>query len=260
VTFANVIIFSIPETYVVTSAGILLIFRVFLDERWFATLDPLLVGTAIGVLALNNAPLLSLGIPLVYCQIALRGRFGIGRGIWSVVLMLAVFATAETLVNGVRMWTWFQEYAREWANPRHFHEPAAIAAALCGLLGFGIVSPYDALQPSMSLADAAAYSGSLPRMLALLMYVAYLVTGCLAARRRDPVRLTSLMAWTVSMVLFYIYFNPAEAILYSPQLTGIVTLILLAAHERFNGTTLGVVTPIFVLLVAWTNLYPLFPR
>lgn len=259
-TFANLVFFSIPETYVVSAAGILLVFRALLTEDACTPFGALSLGAGIAVLALNNPPLLSLGIPLALGCMKRRGWRAGGWALGSMCLMVLLFVGMESMVNGVSIWTWFRDYAHAWASATHFFEPSTMATAVISLLGFGVVAPFDRLGPTAELRDAARYLTSLPRLIAVMVYVGYLAAGCRAAMcacgRALEGLLQGLMVWMVVMVAFYVYFNPAEAILYSPQLTGAITLLVLAAHEGSTVWFARWATPAFVALVAWNNLRP----
>jgi hypothetical protein len=251
--FGNLVIFSIPETYVVTGIGILLVLRLMLDQRWFASTPPVVAAGGIGVLALNNPPLLSLVAPLLWCYLKTRRCATAVAVVGCVVAALTVFVAAETAINGPRIWGSWQQYAAEWADTAHLVSPSAIAASLSGLLGYGMLSPAGAIGPSAPLSDVAAYSASVPRLTAFAMYLSLLVSACAGALRRGPAPLQALVGWSGAMVLFHVYFNPTEAFLYSPQLTGALTVLLLCQHERFADTTLRAVTPLFIVLLAWNN-------
>jgi hypothetical protein len=254
-TFASLVFFSIPETYVVTSTGILLVLRLLLDDRWLTLVPPPVAGAAVGVLALNNPPLLLLGAPLMYCSLR-RPNGGMHAAAWNLVGMLLVFVSIETAMNGTTIWPWFQGYARKWADPRNLADPAAIAAAVTGLLGFGIVSPFQTLQSSAGLRDVGGY-WSVMRLAVVLFYVCLLAVGCWRALSGGRAGRAILM-WAVLTIGFYTYFNPAEAILYSPQLTGVVTLLLLRAYEGWAYRGRTYLSVAFVVVLACVNLATLF--
>lgn len=229
VLFSNLVFFSIPETYSLANAGILVFF--LLVVRFHADITEkraIILGFASGVGALANPPLgLLLFSVYVLCLRRLSWRQSLQRCLWATLVALLVYLGANFLLFGLDYIENSQKLASKWATIGNFFEPANWLNVGVSFFVYAIISPLDELERSIGLKDFSGYFQSPLKILIFAVFIFYLGFAIirLAQRGADRVVLTAAV-WLGVLSIFHLYFNPREALLYSCQGLGPLMLIL----------------------------------
>lgn len=217
--FANLALFSIPETYALSTTAVLVYLlgatgtRSPMGPRQLVTLT----GLA-GLAGLFNPPLMSLS--LIHLVMLLRGRAlraAVPAAAGSVAATVLLFVAVNAVIFGPEFYQNYTVDNERYGSFEHFREPSSIATVLCGLFLFGVIAPRDRLAHDYTVSDLGSYIESVPAGLAIFIYVVFIVYAIRRVRpHTDPFQLGALL-WLAAMTSFYVYFNPDGVMLYSGQ-------------------------------------------
>ncbi len=189
------------------------------------TISSAIIAGAIGAgLALANAP--STAFLLVYfacLPFALSGGQDRGKRLALCVAIPAIFVlvavTAPALAaEGAAGASWHRDYLGRYSNASNFTNAMTVTNYLVSVFVFAFVGPFEFLQCRFLATDLVQFGAQPLRLIAYLTTISLVIFGTvralLGARRRETV---GLLGAIVSILAFYLYFNPDEALLYSPQ-------------------------------------------
>ena len=254
--FWNVVLFSIPETYVLSNLLILtylaVLFHVVHRPARSASVG---MGVLAGIAALANPPLLLLSVvhPIVRArELGLRGASRLL--VLDALAASLVFTITSLLVFGDSFPWNLLDRGLPQASVLHFVQPRQGATVLSSFLLFSVISPTANLPSRLSAGDLAHYFNSaLGTGLVAVYGAGLLATAARLVRQRDGIDY-ALIVWALLMGGFYTYFNPQEAILYAGQVGfALLVLIVQTAGTRSSRTTLAAVFG-FGLVLALHNL------
>ena len=229
--FANLAIFSIPETYALATTGVLLYLVVatslgpVLDRRAVLTLSGL---TALA--GLLNPPLLSLAIVHVVWIFADRPMMSAWRtAAGSLAGIAALFVLVNLAIFGPAFYLGYTVDNQRYGALAYLTEIRSIALVICGFFLYSVVGPLQRLTHDLALGDAIGYLSSWTAGMAVCAYGAVIAAAGRGWSRFD--RLTAaVIVWLVTIALFYVYFNPGGMMLYSPQVVPAWLLLVARAH------------------------------
>ena len=256
VSFSNVVLFSFPETYSLATLTVLLYLYVAVRVSKPTSMGhAVLLGTLAGVAGLANPPLVSLALIYV-CGLALTTTMSrtvslAGVSIaTTVVLFLTVFFLASGIISGrgagyrsLSLVTSMTneasiglveglEHLNNYASWAHFANFDAIATTLLSFLLYAVVAPLPSLTSNLTMADVGGYFSSAAGILLLTTTGGFLFIGLVnLGRAHEPV-LRAMVLWFVTMLGFYLYFNPRTPILFVVQL---VPVLVIAGAWSFSG-------------------------
>ena len=254
--FWNVVLFSIPETYVLSNLLILtylaILFHVVHRPARSVSVG---MGVLAGIAALANPPLLLLSVvhPIVRArELGLRGASRLL--VLDALAASLVFTITSLLVFGDSFPWNLLDRGLPQASVLHFVQPRQGATVLSSFLLFSVISPTASLPSRLSAGDLAHYFNSaLGTGLVAVYGAGLLATAARLVRQRDGIDY-ALIVWALLMGGFYTYFNPQEAILYAGQVGfAILVLIVQTVGTRSSRTTLAAVFG-FGLVLALHNL------
>ena len=161
--FVNLAIFSIPETYALSTSVVLLYLMVAtgartpIDGRTLATLT-LLAGLA----GLFNPPLLSLSVVhLVLLAHARGARATAAPAMISLAALALVFVLANLIIFGPEFYTNFTGDDERYGAWRHFGSWSSVGTVLSGFFLFAVLAPVGQLTHHLALADVTRYFDTL---------------------------------------------------------------------------------------------------
>ncbi|MFL0357231.1 hypothetical protein ACI5KX_12225 [Erythrobacter sp. GH1-10] len=236
---------GIAETYGATLlmigvAVLLLPVIAQIAERYMIASATMAGGIGAG-LALANAP--SIAFLLIYyaclAPVWKRGKAGklvfVAVAIPFAMVSLAVISPAIA-AEGLAGTSWHNDYLGRYSDLANFTDAATIKDYLASAFVFSFVAPLDYLQCRYVASELA---GMISRPFALMAYlttVSLVATGIFRALKgsRRPEAL-GLLGAVASILLFYLYFNPDEALLYSPQW---LAALFFAAAPSFRGAAI----------------------
>ncbi len=229
--FANLAIFSIPETYALSTTGVLLYLVVAsslgpaLDRRALLTLSGLAA-----LAGLLNPPLLSLAIVHVVWIFTDRPMMSASRATAaSLAGTAALFGLVNLAIFGPAFYLGYTVDNQQYGVLAHLTEIRSIALVICGFFLFSVVGPLQRLTHDLALGDAVGYLSSWTAGMAVCAYGAVVAAAGRGWSRFD--RLTAaVIVWLVAVTLFYVYFNPDGMMLYSPQVVPAWLLLVARAH------------------------------
>lgn len=179
---------------------------------------------AIGAgLALGNAP--SVAFMLVYfaClplrleQPEDRRKLALCVAIPSALILFAVIAPV-IVAEGTAGAVWHRDYLGRYANAGNFIDAATVGNYVSAVAVFSFVAPLEFIQcrfVASHLVDLVSRPLALAAYVGTVSLVIIGVVRSLRTSRRNEV--LGLLAAIASILVFYLYFNPDEALLYSPQ-------------------------------------------
>ncbi len=232
--FANLVVYSIPETYAMSNlwitAYLLAAYR--LRDKLNGQ-SSLALSALAGLAALYNTPLLSLaGIHILLRFRRMRFWQWILTGLGNLGVAASILLAVNMLVYGISIFTFWRGYSSQWASPLNLLNPAYVATVFVDFFLFAIASPVNYLPFGLSWQDWPAYWQTPLGALLGLLVPATLSTGLVTAFcKRNPFDM-ALLAWVGVMTLFYIYFNPLEAMLYGSQILAPLMIVLSRAFKN----------------------------
>jgi len=260
--FSNIIFFSIPETYTLSNLFIIAYFALLLlirNERSMASAA--ILGAAAGAAGLFNPTLLSLSlVGFLYQWRWSEMKQGIAYGFVTLLVALVVCGVPYLYVHGMGYVEFVSDYTNQWASLNNLLEVDKYAMVGAGFLLYSVVTPLTSLTKVVTLDELAGYLSDPLALVTLVAYVAFVILASGRAIRESDRLVIPVLAWTGVMLLFFIYFNPGEALLYSSQI--LFPLVLLAARglavtslsDRFKtGLIAG-----FAFLLALNNIPVLY--
>lgn len=112
----------------------------------------------------------------------------------------------------------------------------SVASVVVDFFFCSVLSPARQLHSSLGWQDLSGYWSSPLGAVLFPLLASYICYGLFAAikhHKSHPLA-SSLFSWMFLMTLFYIYFNPQEAMLYSSQILLPLTFILALAFETIR--------------------------
>jgi hypothetical protein len=254
--FANVMIWSVPETYVVVSVVIIAYTAVLIGIVNSGVTSGRLGAAALvtGIAALINPPLLFQSVPTAHVAVRHRGwRPGLLVAATAAMLSVLLFWVVYLGFFGISPWRFLWDYSRKISSWANLVSPGTVSWVTLNFAVFSIVGPFDAPKPAAELADLAGYLHSPLRLAAVLGHLFAAGLALRYLRRADDELAQALAMLAAGLGLFYVYFNPWESILYAPQVVFPWTVILLRAFEAPDGRLLRRLVPILLPVTALAN-------
>ena len=230
VAISNLVIFSLPETYSVTNMFIFL-YVACLVPRWrsLSPSDGILLSIVAGVGALANPPLLSL--VSIHAFVVWRNenlRQALRVGIVGSTVAIGLYFILAAVIRGPSLSVRYPAYyLLQWASFDNFIDLEAIAHVITTFLMFSVVSPVAVIGENIELRDAVGFLARPTAFAAALVWLGLVTGSIVSSVREDDVFAQALLVWTALLTVFYVFFYPWGAILYSPQIS--IPLIVVVA-------------------------------
>ena len=258
--FANLVVFCVPETYVVANFVVVLttiLLARYADRPTFRTLAAL--GVACGLAALANPPLILLLVPS--CIVARRRRpldQFVRTAVSLVLLSGLTFVGAYLYLEGPGAFLFLVRYSRDWADLAHLWHPRFLAGTATSFLFYSVQRPLVGNRGAVDPTSIPWKAFLSPAAVVLaIIYLVYM-TRTLARAVTAP-KLLSLawLVWIGAMTLFYVYFNPHEAPLYSTQCLLPLALVIAQQFRNRHQILSGALIGGYGLCLLWHNISPL---
>lgn len=270
-SLSNLIYFSFPETYIVTELVIIIYFYFLVRFRSHLTLKKTAVFFVITCLApFYNPPLFLLLIPTGYIYyknfklkkflITFLGNILFVAAVFSIpYFFIPFFILPSTAWASYYDIMYPIEYMKEWASLSHFTSLKHIANTTGNFLFFSLISPFQELRPpSNFLVDFFSYFGSVIGTISIIIYTGFLsLTGFHVFRKRSKM-IDATLLFFISMIFFYIYFNPYSPLLYSSQVVFPLVLIFSYVLKDVERRIKYVFLILFLLIVIINNILSLY--
>ncbi|MHB8135202.1 MAG: hypothetical protein ACYDH1_13385 [Anaerolineaceae bacterium] len=263
--YSNFVIFSIPETYSMSNLFILIyIATLFVLLKSSTVYSCMLLSVITGAASLYNPVLLSLVIiPIVMVFIQSdRKRWAI-ISLSNFAIGVFIYYFANYLLFRENPFVVLNYYANSYASLKNLLDIKSIAGVFSNFYFFSILSPHHYMSANLGLIDWLGYGNFIFGPVAILLIGIFLIYGIyvLFARKiQKEAFLLSLLMWTALLSLFYTYFNPKEAILYSSQILFPLIIIFLHAFRtiKWRLSTKFTVFSICLLFIAFNNISAFF--
>jgi len=254
--FSNLVIFSVPETYSVS--GIMIQVYLFALLR-SGSLAPhrrsALLGFLSGLAALFNPVLLSLGafhlLPGTWQDLK-RPRYYAGATL-AVAVALTTFVIPNLAAFGSGFLQYNVKYVGKFSSLRNFGSFQAVSTVFASFTLFTLIAPVRRLTLLLPVSEFWRLFQSARGVTLLAIYSGTVVSGLRFWRKRLAFEYRAAI-WCAVLLVFYIYFNPREAILYSTQVLFPIVLFLALTSERVPRPLARVMMATFLLLLAVNNL------
>jgi len=237
--FSNFVIFSIPETYSVSNLFILLYASSFFLLRKSLTIYRCaILSVIIGVTSLYNPVLLSLAIiPIIMMLFQSDRKSLLIISISNLVFGVVFYFFANYLFLKENPFIVLNYYANYFASINNLMDLKLITDVFSNFYFFSILSPHYYLTSSLELVDWLGYGNSFIGIVSIFMIGSFLIYGVyilFARKNQKDAFPQSLFLWSVLLTLFYTYFNPHEAILYSSQILFPMVIVYLNAFKTLD--------------------------
>lgn len=226
---------SITDSYTVSSLAVLLVLYVWLGDPSPSDLRGCLrLGAAIGLAGLCNMPLLALAaLPVIHALLggelvrALRQAMVVGA--MAAAMVAAVVLIHAELKHGTpgAYLARSSEYNARYADPERLLEPEAHARVGAAFFAFAIAAPEPSV-PGRGLEaediwDYLAGPGGLAGLAAVIAVNGLAAAAILGRHRRFALPILAVLG---AITIFYVYFNPPDAMLYSIQLRPVLFVLM----------------------------------
>ncbi len=277
--FANLAIFSIPESYGVTGTALLLLTLWLWGRHRLPPDDSLAAGGAAALIAAAagwyNPPLLSALLPWTVGTGKSLRAFARSRSfalawagaplVWvaPLVLLRIVSRFAPDFARSVKFQDLDQiRFVHHWASLSNYFHPHLVLSVLASSFVIGFASPIERLMHHMAADDVAGYGRS-PLAAAAIAVLTCAYAAAAAAIVRDRLFrdrwFIALAAWIAAIVLFYVAWDPGESFLFASQAVTLVLVLAMYVVGRTQGSRLtAILLPLAVIAMACTNLPTLY--
>jgi len=236
-SLGTISLLGIAETYGVTLAMIAaacVAFPIIASGAWSRPVAAgLFASLFVAGLALANAPAIAFVLVYLSC-LRLQGEERRDlRRTWPAIVIpvlvgLVAVALPALVEDGAAGAAWHVQYLSRYARLSNFADPGTLLNFAASAFVFAFVAPFEYLQCRFVAADIGAMIASPLRVVTFLALAPLLILGTARALRSANRPVTGgLLASAAAILLFYLFFNPDEALLYSPQWT--LALFLAAA-------------------------------
>ena len=237
VLFSNLVFFSIPETYSLTNLGVVVFF--ILAVRFHEKMSPfraVLLGVVSGMGALLNPPLGLMLFPVyVLCSRGDSCRQSLILCLWATLATLFIYMGTNFILFGFDYIEHSRKVAGRWASFSNYFSFQNWLNVWISFFLYSVISPLKGLERSIGLEDMAGYFRSPFTAAVFLLFVFYLGYAVVSIiRRACDILISAAAAWLAAAYLFYIYFNPGEAFLYSCQVLVPYVLILARVFQDIS--------------------------
>jgi len=235
VFFSNLVLASIPETYVLSELMILI--YVFFARRFAlypGYFNNIALSAVTGLSSLYNPPLLLLLAATGYVSFSNNG-FSRALRLFSVnvLVVLWIFLGMNLLVHR----NYFYICAiiiQQNASLSNFLRIYNYLNVIFSFILYAVVSPQGTVKDVIGVPDVKNYFTSPLRLGLILTYLSFLAVSLKNAFTGRHALIAGLLAWMLCMILFYVYFNPGEAMLYSSQTLLPLLLTMGVAFENIT--------------------------
>jgi len=258
--FTNFVIFSIPETYSVSNLFILIYVATFILLSKLSTVFCCVFLSVItGLASLYNPVLLSLGIiPIIMFVFQADKKRWLLISFSNLAIGMIIYFFANYLVFKENPFVVLNYYANSYASINNLLNIKSIIGVFSNFYFFSILSPHNYLTTSLELVDWLGYGNFIIGSVTILLigiFLIYGIYGLFVRRIQKEPFLQSLVIWTVLLTLFYTFFNPKEAILYSSQILFPLVIVFIHAFKtlKWKPPIKYVIFSFCLLIVAFTN-------
>lgn len=254
-SFANLVFFSIPETYLLSNSAIIAFFWLLLLSTYRnINGTSIILGATAGAAGLLNPPLLSLLILPIASRWIKNGNNGSVSYIAIMSLTsLFVFCLPYVIIHGASILDYSSGYANKWASVYNLFDIRKTSLVVVSFFLFSVVSPFTSLAQGVTLNGLVEYIYNPLASVTLFYYVSGSVVAIWKAVGTSDKLAMPILIWIVCMLVFYVYFNPKEAFLYSSQIL-FPMFVLIArgvALLRFSdGRILSFMSVLVLLMIA----------
>ncbi len=271
ITFANIVFFGIPETYGLTTLSILIFSSHLISCRKnINTKNATVSGLLAGISALMNPPMIFLLIPFCYLAFKLPLKQFVSVSIKAALPAVLIFFGTNFLLFGTQYLKFSLGYADKWASLDNLTHITCHANVLLSFFVYSIISPLLHLSSSIGLQNFKDYIHPLIKIPIITLFLGYTVYAIQKTCRGlyldmyNTIRQSSpghfnhpapaFLVWLLIMLLFYTYFNPQEAFLYSTQVLGPFVFILFVQYETLSWKWKHTVLVVFIICTAFFNI------
>ena len=259
--FSNLVIFSIPESYVLSVLLILIYMYLFLEfKHHLSSYNAIVLGVVAGVAGLCNPPLLSLAmIPAIHALITRGIGNALVFGAIMLVTSLLVFLGVSTALYGVTTYVEFIfEYTSRYASFLNFLDPTNVLNVALNLLFYSVMAPGWQIQDTYYISDIAKYFTSIMGIIGFVGFSALLYNVVRTLIEFGGPTEICVGTGLLFVLGFYIYFNPHEAILYSPQVLPFICMLLAAALNKKRWCRACTIFVVTLMVMGFHNLFVVF--
>ena len=260
VSFSTLVIYSIPETYSSSNLFILIYVAVLFPIRKKITFRNTIVLSLIAAFAsLYNPVLLSLiAIHLFILFFQTDKKNWLVAVVSNFIMAFSIYFLSNFVIYGMDFITFADSYASRYASIKNFLNHEKVLGVLSDFYYFSILSPHSCLTARLGLSDWHSYVDFPLKLFFIILFTIFLIYTIYTIFKKDNEYRTFLIAilvWMVLLTMFYIYFNPKEAMLYSTQTLFPMIILLSQSFERIKIKPMYkyILFSIFISFTAYTN-------
>jgi hypothetical protein len=257
VSFSNLVFFSIPETYSLTNIGIIVFF--LLAVKFHKNITPgrtVILGIVAGIGSLLNPPLGLLLFPVyVLCSAHDNMRRRMLLSFSATLATLFIFLGTNFMLFGWDYIEHSRKFSTRWASLSNYLDPSYWINVGVSFFIFSVLSPMEELERSIGFKDVMGYFRNPAKTILFLLFCVYLgYMGVIIKRQIKELLVVAPVVWLLALSLFYVYFNPGEALLYSCQALAPYMLIIARVFQRISFKWKDIPLVLFVIGATYVNL------
>jgi hypothetical protein len=251
----NFVIFSIPETYSLSGLVVLLYFLCLFKLK---DTDPVIyfgvLSILCGLAALINPVLLSLTVINLFLivnknNLEMRKKYFLI--ILSLLIPLVIFIIPNWIIYRSGFFPFSVNYINKYGSFLNLIDMAKIIHVTSSFLIYSVIPPFSIYSIYInSIGLILAY------LIIFLLYLGLLVAGIFAYHENKEV-LNAMGLWVLCLIIFFIYFNPEEAMLYSTIITFPIFLFISLGFSKVNFRYKYLLLGLFTVLLIFYN-YKIF--
>jgi hypothetical protein len=254
--YANITIFSVPETYVVS---VLMVFIYFLhsfsvDIR--GSRKSLVSSGLIALASLNNISILSLfanNVHALYTS-SQTMRIFVKRTLLASVILVATYFSMSICMFGKGYFSFLPYILNQFASFKYFFSLRLFGNVFAGFTFYSIISPVSVLEQRIYLKDFLNYFANPVTVLLLVIYVSFLSKVVSYLVKNRDMFLDGVLWWLASMYVLYVYFNPWEPIIFAPLILPGLMIIYSKIYFHLGFKYKHIILILFLMLLVFRNI------
>lgn len=238
-TFSTMVIYSIPETYSSSNLFILIYLAILFSVRKKITYrNTILLSLIAAFASLYNPVLLSLIVIHLLMLFLQNGKiFWVKAAVSNIFLAFSIYFLSNFVIYGMDFITFVDGYSSRYASLTNFLNHEKVLSVLSDFYYFSILSPHSCLTARLGLSDWHSYIHfplKLCFIILLTIFMIYTIYTIFKKNNENRTFLVAILVWMVILTMFYIYFNPNEAMLYSSQVLFPMVILFSQSFERIK--------------------------
>ena len=254
-SLSSIVFFSIPETYILSNLALLIFFCFLMHCKDSITpYASVVLAILIAVAGLFNPTLLSLLLVNIYL---LYDKYGLKNSVryiaMNTMIVFTIFYTPYLFILDSPV-QYTKSYFDIWASMNNFTDLEVYLRVFFLFFVSSIFSPLDQIPSVYQIEHIVKEGFTVLRAFLYASHAFFMGCSLYFIVKDDNKIVRSMILWLLCYFLFYVFFNPYEAELFSLHMVLPTILVLLYVYTKLRFRYLRIWAMGFVALVALNNL------